>query len=48
MYHGERIRLKWAKFVIKLKYLASGNSAKEKPRVTVFHEKKNIELGSVM
>lgn len=40
MDHGERIRLKWAKFVIKLKYPAPGNSAKEKPRASVFYEKK--------
>lgn len=36
MYHGERIRLKWARFVIKLKYPAPGNSAKEKARTQIF------------
>jgi hypothetical protein len=41
MYHEESIRLKWARFVIKLKHPAPGNSAKEKLRAPVFHEEKN-------
>lgn len=41
MSHGEGIRLKWARFVIKLKYPAPGNSAKEKSRTQFFMRKKN-------
>lgn len=43
MYHEDRIRLKWASFVIKLKQQASGNSAREMFVALVFQEEK-IEL----
>lgn len=45
MYHEESIRLKWARFIKKLKHLASGNSAKEKHRAPGFHEAKKIMEG---
>lgn len=40
MYHEERIRLKWAGFVIKLKQQASGKSAREMLVAPAFHEGK--------